>query len=237
MAFVEMAFAEMSFAVIERLAGTVSSALGVPSVVTAPAKTASATQLQSTRPAGWALALLGCGLLLAPGAQAQNQPGPVVCTTSIEAPPAAAVSSGLGSAAPVEVTRCGPVQSTAQLVEQRFYSWRGPFERGVSLTNQITDFFGIAMGGPDGSKLMGFGFPDQTIVWDGAAINNLYNRMLDDQSPGMPIRTPDLGNPYRSSLVMAPYAPRPLDPVADPLTGNVTNVANPASGGTIRGLW
>lgn len=220
---------------------TVSSAVpavAVPTAeVTAAAVTMFPTHHHPARWAGWAAGLLSCGLLLVQAAQAQNQPGPVVCTTSIEAPPATTLSSGRGAVAPVEVTRCGPVQSTAQLVEQRFYSWRGPFERGVDLTHQITDLFGIAMGGPDGSKVMGFGFPDQAIVWDGAAVNNLYNRLLDAQSPGMPIRTPDLGNPYRSSLVMAPYAPRPIDPVAEPLTGNVTNGVKASSGGTVRGLW
>jgi hypothetical protein len=134
----------------------------------------------------------------------------------------------------VEVSRCGPVQSTSQLVEQRFYTWRGPFERGVDITHQITDLLGIAMGGPDGSRVMGFGFPDQAIIWDGAAINALNNRLLDAQTTSMPLRTPDLANPYRSSLVMAPYAPRPLDPIPEPLTGNVIN---PASEGTVRGLW
>jgi hypothetical protein len=124
--------------------------------------------------------------------------------------------------------------STSQLVEQRYYTWRGPFERGVDMTHQITDLLGIAMGSPDGSKVMGFGFPEQAIVWDGAAINSLNNRLLDAQSTSMPLRTPDLASPYRSSLVMAPYAPRPLDPLPEPLTGNV---GNPASGGTVRGLW
>ena len=90
------------------------------------------------------------------------------------------------------------------------------------------------MGGSDGSKLMGFGFPDQAIVWDGAAINNLYNRMLDAQSSPMPVRSPDLGNPFRSSMVMAPYAPRPLDPQPEALTGSASR---PSSGGTVRGLW
>lgn len=184
--------------------------------------------------AAWALGLLAAGLLQGPAAQAQNQTGPVVCITSLEAPPAASVSPGRGAVAPVEVSRCGPVQSTFQLVQQRFYSWRSPFERGVDLTHQITDLFGIAMGGPDGSKVMGFGFPDQAIVWDGAAINHLNDRLLDAQGNSMPLRTPDLANPYRSSLVMAPYAPRPVDPMAEPLTGNVVK---PASEGTIRGLW
>ena len=196
--------------------------------------TASLTPRHAAHRATSALAILACGLLLAPSAQAQNQPGPVVCTTSLEAAPAGGAAPGTSTFAPVEVTRCGPVQSTSELVERRFFSWTSPFERGVDMTHQITDLFGIAMGGGDGTKVMGFGFPDQTIVWDGAAVNNLYNRLLDAQSSPMPQRTPDLGNPYRSSLVMAPYAPRPLDPPAEPMTGSA---ANPTSGGLVRGLW
>jgi hypothetical protein len=199
-----------------------------------PSVTASMTLPQPWYRAAWSLGLLASGLLLGPAAQAQSQPGAVVCTTSLEAPPTASVSPVRGVVAPVEVSRCGPVLSTSQLVEQRFYTWRGPFERGVDITHQITDLLGIAMGSPDGSRVMGFGFPDQAIVWDGASINSLNDRLLDAQSASMPLRTPDLASPYRSSLVMAPYAPRPLDPVPEPLMGNVVN---PASEGTIRGLW
>ena len=200
--------------------------------------TASATPRRARHRSSVALVVLACGPLLAPAAQAQNQPGPVVCTTSLEAPPAGSAAVGARTLAPVEVTRCGPVQSTAQLVERRVFSWTSPFERGVDMTHQLTDILGIAMGGGDGTKVMGFGFPDQTLVWDGAAIHNLYNRMLDAQSSPMPQRTPDLGNPFRSSLVMAPYAPRPLDPQAEPLTGSLSNPASsPSSGGTVRGLW
>jgi hypothetical protein len=199
-----------------------------------PARILSPWFRHPTRPAVAALGCLAGAWLLMPSSWAQNQPGPVLCSTSLEAPPAASGPPGLSAPALVEVTRCGPVKSTAQLIERRFFSYRSPFERGVNITHQITDFFGIAMGGGDGSKLMGFGFPDQAIVWDGAAINNLYNRMLDAQSSPMPVRSPDLGNPFRSSMVMAPYAPRPLDPQPEALTGSATR---PSSGGTVRGFW
>jgi hypothetical protein len=83
------------------------------------------------------LAVAGLIAALAPAAPALA--GPVVCTTTLEAP--------VANAAPVEMTRCGRVQTVPELVTRRFYSYTAPFERGVSLTNQITDFFGIAMGG------------------------------------------------------------------------------------------
>ena len=200
-----------------------------------PSVSASPTPYHPAHRLAPVLGLLAGGLWLAPAALAQNQPGPVVCTTSLEAPPAGSGSVRGRALAPVEVTRCGPVLSTGQVVEQRFFSWTAPFERGVDMSHQITDLFGIAMGGGDGTKVMGFGFPDQTIVWDGAAVNSLYNRLLDGQSLAMPVRTPDLGNPFRSSLVMAPYAPRPLDVQPEPLMGG--GAAKPVSGGRVRGLW
>ena len=85
-------------------------------------------------------------------------------------------------------------------MEQHFYSYTAPFARGVSLTNQITDLFGIAMGGVDGTRVMGFGFPDQTIIWDGTAVENTYQVLLQQQSDPMPWRTEDGSNGYSGSL-------------------------------------
>merc|ERR1711991_1280875 len=84
--------------------------------------------------------------------------GPVVCTTTLEAPDPSA-----SAMAPVEVTVCGPVERTAELIERRFFTWTSPYERGVDLVHQITDLFGIAVAGENGNSLMGFGFPDQTV--------------------------------------------------------------------------
>ena len=121
--------------------------------------------------------------------------GPVVCTTTIEAPQGAHPSQK-----PLEFTRCGVVQTTPQLVEQRFYTYTSPFAPGVNITHQITDFLGIAMGGVDGTKLMGFGFPDQTIVWDGTALDNTYQVLLEKQSELIPRRSADVVNGFSSSL-------------------------------------
>jgi hypothetical protein len=121
--------------------------------------------------------------------------GPVVCTTTIEAPQASQAT-----ARPVELTRCGGVQTTPQLVEQRFYSYTAPFARGIDVTHQITDVLGISMGGGDGTKVMGFGFPDQTIVWDGTALENTYQVLLEKQSELIPWRTADVANGFASTL-------------------------------------
>ena len=122
---------------------------------------------------------------------------PVVCTTTLEAPPTA--SAGSAPAAPVEVTRCDTVQTVPQLVERRFYTWSAPFAQSVSLTNQITDLFGIATGGVE-NRVMGLGFRDQTIIWDGTAVQNTYQVLLEQQSDPMPWRTGDVSNGFSGSL-------------------------------------
>jgi len=143
--------------------------------------------------------------------------GPVVCTTTIEAPQAQQAMRD--SLRPVELTRCGGVQTTPQLVEQRFYSYSAPFARGVDITHQITDLLGISMGGGDGTKVMGFGFPDQTIVWDGTALDNTYQVLLEKQGGLIPWRTGDLGNGFSSSLGSAASSGAPAASFRAPVRG------------------
>ena len=100
----------------------------------------------------------------------------------------------------MEVTRCGAIETTAELIDQRAFSYTAPFARGIDITHQITDLLGISMGGGDGTRVMGFGFPDQTIVWDGSAIENTYRSLLDEQSSPLPRRVADLETPYTGSM-------------------------------------
>ncbi|MCP9916589.1 Occludin/ELL family protein [Cyanobium sp. ATX 6F1] len=144
-------------------------------------------------------ALVAAALLSPPAAQA----GPVICNTTIEAPLPGRGVSGAFPASTVEVTRCGVVQTTSELVERRFYSYTAPFARGVSLTGQITDVLGISAPGRDGGKIVAFGFPDQTIVWDGSALDNTYQALLEEQSSPIPWRTADVGNGFCSGLSQA----------------------------------
>ncbi|EDY39720.1 putative Occludin/ELL family protein [Cyanobium sp. PCC 7001] len=162
--------------------------------------------------------------LLGLAAHQPAQAGPVVCTTTLEAPPS---DSSLGGTppAPVEVTRCNAVQTIPDLVERRYYGWTAPYARGVSLTNQITELFGIAMGGGDGTRVMGLGFSDQAIVWDGTAIENTFRALNDQQSDPMPLRTADVSSGFSGNL----GNPQPA-PVAweDP---------GPTWSPPVRGLW
>lgn len=158
--------------------------------------------------------------------------GPVVCTTTLEAPLAGSGAVGLNASGPVEVTRCGAVQTTPELVQQRFYSYTAPFAQGVSITNQITDLLGIAMGGGDGTRVMGFGFPDQTIVWDGTALENTYRALLDQQSDPMPWRTADINNGFSGSLGAGGAAASTAAGAPSPWQDGRASWSPP-----VRGLW
>ena len=124
---------------------------------------------------------------------------PVVCSTTLEAPATLTSKAGV-KLSPIEVTRCAPAQSTPALMEQRFYSWTAPFASGVNLLHQVTDLLGIAVAGSEGNRFKGLGFPDQTIIWDGLAVENTYQMLLEDQSAPIPWRTVDIPNGFSGSL-------------------------------------
>ena len=106
---------------------------------------------------------------------------------------------GIGGA-PVKVTVCYPMETASELVKRRFYTWTSPMVRGVAPLHQLTDFLGIAVGGSEGNRLMGLGFPDQTLVWDGSALQNTTGALLEEQSPPLPLRTFDIPSGFDGSL-------------------------------------
>ncbi len=170
------------------------------------------------------MVLVPAGLL--GGASLSAAAGPVVCTTTLEAPLAGSGPAGMNASGPVEVTRCSAVVTVPQLVERRYYSYTSPYARGIDITHQITDILGIAMGGGDGTKVMGFGFPDQTIVWDGSALENTYQVLLEQQSSPMPWRTADVNNGFCQGLSQGSCMVQ-NQPVSWPQPGSRV----------IRGLW
>lgn len=131
-------------------------------------------------------------LILMQMAATPMEAGPVLCSSTLEA--------GEAGTAPVEVTVCEAVQSTSELVTQRFFTWTAPYARGVDLMHQITDLVGIALGGTDGNRWMGLGFPDQTIIWDSSAVHNTMAALLEEQAPAIPWRTLDLPNGFSAGL-------------------------------------
>ena len=104
------------------------------------------------------------------------------------------------SGAPIELTVCHLTETTSELVNRRFYTWTSPMARGVDPLHQLTDFLGIAVGGIEGNRFMGFGFPDQTLIWDGSALLNTTGALLEEQSPPLPLRTLDISSGFNGSL-------------------------------------
>lgn len=147
----------------------------------------------------WCLALLSGSLLTGPlltgplpmGAALA---GPVLCTTTLEAPAQA-------GGAPREVSRCGAVQTLPELVDRRFFTYTAPYAEGVSIRGQLRDLFGVATGSINrGDAIRALGFTDQTIVWDGTALQNTLGVLLEAQGDPMPWRTADLTNGFTGSL-------------------------------------
>ncbi|MEB3334553.1 MAG: Occludin/ELL family protein [Cyanobacteriota bacterium] len=145
------------------------------------------------------IAALWAGLPLG-AAHVSAQTGPVLCTTTLEAPLVVPGQPLPERGGPREVTRCGVVGTVNDLVEQRYFSYRAPFARGVDISHQVTDLLGLAMGGGNGTRLMGFGFPDQAIIWDGSAVENTARFLMEQQVHLVPRRTADLSSPYTTSV-------------------------------------
>jgi len=148
--------------------------------------------------------------LLLPLALAPAQAGPVLCTTTLEAPPLEAA-----------------VLTTSELVNRRFFSYTSPFTPGVDITHQIAEAWGIAIGGVEGNRVMGFGYPEQTISWDGQALENTTAALLEQQSHPAPLRTADIPSGYSTSLAATAAGAAPRNPQL------------PASAWAqpVRGLW
>lgn len=153
--------------------------------------------------------LLALAALLAPLLPWQPlQAETVICTTSLEASLQPRPAGGLAQS--LEVTRCGQVQSSADLLEQRFYTYTASYARGVDATHQFTDLIGLALGGADGTRLMGLGFPEQTILWDGEAVEATTKALLQRQSTPIPWRTADQPNGYGPAAAAAGAVMAPL---------------------------
>ena len=183
------------------------------------------------RAARW-LALMGVGIA-ALGAAPVLRAGPVVCVTTLEAPPAGSTDrAGRSPAPPLEVTRCGPVRTTTELLQRRFFTWSSPFARGVSVPNQLASILGIAVGGVEGNRVMGFGFPDQAATWDASAVGNTTAMLLEQQGTPMPWRTADAPSGFSGSLGALPAAPAPSEWHQDPPPRYGMGFNPP-----VRGLW
>ena len=56
------------------------------------------------------------------------------------------------------------------------------------------------MGGIDAERIVGFGYPEQAIVWNGERLQNNYKKLLEMQTDSLPLRTMDLQTAFEDSL-------------------------------------
>ncbi|MFN6513691.1 MAG: hypothetical protein RMY29_004195 [Nostoc sp. CreGUA01] len=89
-------------------------------------------------------------------------------------------------------------ETTSDVFEQAFFRHDRNFYENGGLKRQLDSFLGTGSG-------FGGSFPENEIARDAQLINTLYHDVLTQQASNDPyIRTPDLPNPYDTSLMMSP---------------------------------
>ncbi|MTJ11178.1 hypothetical protein FJR11_00905 [Anabaena sp. UHCC 0187] len=89
-------------------------------------------------------------------------------------------------------------ETTSNAFERAYFRHDPNFYDNGSLKRQVDSLLG------PGSKF-GTTFPDNEIAKDAELVNTLYHDALAQQATNDPyLRTPDLPNPYDSSLLMSP---------------------------------
>ena len=139
--------------------------------------------------------------------------GPLVCTTTF---------SGNNSGAQVE-NICNRVETTYERLEKELYTWRPPYNSGVGIFQSMNEDGGIAYGGINGTNLVGFGFPEQTIIWDAGILQKNIQELLENQTEALPLRTADLPNAFESSLADTSFWDKTTNPqprFSEPIYGH-----------------
>ncbi len=108
-----------------------------------------------------------------------------------------ATSSAFPGVAQAETKTAAP-ETTSNTFERAYFRHDPNFYKNGSLKRQVNYFTGS-------SKKFGAAFTDNEIAQDAELVNTLYHDALAQQSTNDPyLRTPDLPNPYDSSLLMTP---------------------------------
>jgi hypothetical protein len=86
--------------------------------------------------------------------------------------------------------------SIPQQFEEEFFGWSKDFYTNRSITRQVYFY------------LLPFTFPERDIARDAKNVNELYHQVLEQQVAGdRVIRTPDLTNPFNTSVQTLPGSP------------------------------
>jgi hypothetical protein len=95
-------------------------------------------------------------------------------------------------------TETPKTETTNDVFERAYFRYDRNFYENGSLKRQLDSFLGSGPG-------FGGSFPENEIARDAKLVNTLYNDVLTQQVGNDPyIRTPDLPNPYDTSLMMSP---------------------------------
>lgn len=130
----------------------------------------------------------------------------------------AAASTGLASGVIAQTTTTTPVpisprtlnldappnrlETLPEAFERAFFQESGDFYHNRQIPRQINYIIGV--GAPWGA-----GFPDLELERDAKRITNLYRELMEIQVSSDPvIRTPDLPNPFNSSVRLQSAPPR-----------------------------
>ncbi|WP_341526959.1 hypothetical protein WKK05_31240 [Nostoc sp. UHCC 0302] len=108
-----------------------------------------------------------------------------------------ATSSAFSSSASAQ-TKTPNYETTNDVFERAFFRHDRNFYENGSLKRQVDSWLGIGVG-------FGGSFPENEIARDAELVNTLYRDVLTQQVGNDPyIRTPDLPNPYDTSLLASP---------------------------------
>ena len=121
---------------------------------------------------------------------------PLVCTTTYN-------NTGVGTV--LESSVCKSIESQNERLGEEIYTWRAPYSSGIGLFQGIAEDLGLAFGGINGTHIVGFGYPEQTIGWDGGILQKSVKELLELQAEALPLRTADLTNAFESSLANASF--------------------------------
>lgn len=162
------------------------------------------------------------------------------------------IASGILGSAPKVKAEPYNWNPNADSFNNAFFKSSGDYFQNTSLHGYFGDYLGI--GSPSGFNA----FPENETHRDASRIHGLYRNLMEQQSSNDPvIRTPDLPNPFSSSVLSLPsdtMTRSPWDLVSPntPFTGNPSfNTTTPVSpspvitspqpqpveGAPVRGRW
>lgn len=108
------------------------------------------------------------------------------------------LSSTVFSSSVVAQTQGGNYETLNEVIERAFFENDPNFYKNNSLKRQVDFLLGPG-------SLFRNSFPESEIARDAQLVNKLYQDMIQQQVGSDPyIRTPDLPNPYNSSLLLSP---------------------------------